>query len=170
MRKISDGKNADIHGRMEALDQSVRSVDYRLRAVEKRLSVKSPDLIAINNIDQNDVQNEIEDLRKSVEVLSNNLQAEISRLNNKTNQEFEAQVADAEHRITKLENLKKITLGKIKVPIEFSGLLAAAVLIITGFLIFIDQWGIIRSFYYPVTIGILFGAVVMAKFFTVNRE
>ncbi len=166
-----------MHGRMEALDQGIRSIDYRLRAVEKRLSVKTPenDLIVINDIDEKDAQSEIEELRKSVEILSNNLQAEVSRLNNKitpggTSPEIEALIADTEHRITKLENLNKITIGKIKVPIEFSGLLAAAVLIITGYLIFVDQWDIIRSFYYPVTIGMLFGVVVIAKFLMMNKE
>ena len=47
MKKNSEGKieavSIDIHGRIEALDQSLRSVDYRLRAVEKRLSVKTPE-------------------------------------------------------------------------------------------------------------------------------
>ncbi|HEY9247113.1 MAG TPA: hypothetical protein VIO11_09730, partial [Candidatus Methanoperedens sp.] len=168
MKKICDaGTAGDIHGRMEALDQSIRSVDHRLRAVEKRLSAKSPgtdpDLIVIDDIDKEDFQSEIENLGKSLEVLKrsieearnewnpneisiriNNLQAEVSKLNYKiaeggndaeVTRSTQVQLADTEHRITKLENLNRITIGKIKVPIEFSGLLAAIVLIASGYLI-----------------------------------
>ena len=40
----------------------------------------------------------------------------------------------------------------------------------TGYLIYSDHWNIIRSSYYPIAIGILFGAVVMGKFIMTNRE
>ena len=33
--------NSDINGRIEYIDQGLRSVDNRLRAVEKRLSIKT---------------------------------------------------------------------------------------------------------------------------------
>jgi len=33
--------NSDIHGRIEYIDQGLRSVDNRIRAIEKRLSVKT---------------------------------------------------------------------------------------------------------------------------------
>jgi hypothetical protein len=44
------------------------------------------------------------------------------------------------------------------------------VLLTTGYLIFADKWNIIRSSYYPVTIGIIFGVVVIARFVMTNRE
>ncbi|HWQ95933.1 MAG TPA: hypothetical protein VN368_01035 [Candidatus Methylomirabilis sp.] len=75
-----------------------------------------------------------------------------------------------ENRIIKLENLNKITIGKIKVPIEFSGLAATIVMFATGYLIYIGQWNIIRSSYYPIAIGLLFGAVVLGKFMMTNRK
>ncbi len=244
--KKSPETSIDIHGRIESLDQSLRSVDNRLRAVEKRLSIKTPvlepdaDMIIIEDLDKKDAQSEIEEIRKTVEALSkslneiknegvskdlvirvNNLQAEVSKLNNKmgiagggkispeiesrvanaqagltklqdkfreidqklvniekiTNEahvtsikSIEAQLSDAEHRVTKLENLNKITIGKIKVPIELSGLVAALVLLGTGYLISTDQWSVIRSSYYPITIGILFGVVVIVKFIMTNRK
>jgi hypothetical protein len=39
--KNNEKINSDINGRIEYIDQSLRSVDNRMRAVEKRLSIKT---------------------------------------------------------------------------------------------------------------------------------
>lgn len=162
--------NKDIHGRIESLDQSIRSVDSRLRAVEKRLSVKTKietnpgaDIISDpgNPADIEDIRQLLESLRDSID----KIKAE-DRLK-EIETRFE-KIADSEKRIGKLENLNKITVGSIKIPIEFSGLVAAIVLLATGFLIYADQWSIIRSSYYPISLGILFGAVVAVKYRMIN--
>ena len=164
--------NKDIHGRIESLDQSIRSVDSRLRAVEKRLSVKTKietDPGKENISDPNDPA-DIEDIRESLESLRvsiDKIKAE-DRLN-----EIEtgfAKIAESEMRIEKLENMNKITVGSIKIPIEFSGLVAAIVLLVTGFLIYADQWSIVRSSYYPISLGLLFGAVVAVKYRMINGK
>ena len=186
-RRYYTGNAIDIHGRIEALDQSLRSVDYRLRAVEKSLSIKTPAEELRTPVDVlsrsiHEIKNEGTSGEISVRI--DNLEAEVSKLNNKMNLaeditydnhsevigSMEAQLADAQQRITKLENQNKVSIGKIKVPLELSGLVAAVVLIITGYLISIDQWNIIRSPYYPVIIGILFGAVAIAKSAMTNRD
>ncbi len=189
MKKNSEGKieavSIDIHGRIEALDQSLRSVDYRLRAVEKRLSVKTPepesDRIVIDEINIpleiegkfNDTKSELTVIQKEVREIQKKM-VHIEKITNDAHvsgiRSMETQLADTEHRITKLENLNKITIGKIKVPIEISGLAAMIVLLVTGYLISIDQWSIIRSPSYPVIIGILFGVVVIIKFLMTNRK
>ncbi len=217
--KRSGEPNLDIHGRIEALDQGLRSVDNRLRAVEKRLSSRTEpdeDLIIIEDIENKDIHDEIEELKKFVETLGksvdeikkegipkdiavriSNLQAEVSKLANKAGfagvanpqtgnmqgdlskhegdnmaefRSIEAQLSDIEHRITKLDNVNRITIGKINVPVELSGLMAAVVLIGTGYFISTDQWSIIRSWYYPTVIGILFGAVAVIKFLLAKRK
>ena len=84
--------------------------------------------------------------------------------------DLEDLLIDSRNRIKKLENLNKITIGKIKIPVELSGIVAAIVLIGTGYLIASDKWDIVRSSYYPITIGVLFGAAVIAKFIMSNRE
>ncbi|MDO8724885.1 MAG: hypothetical protein Q7J35_02315 [Candidatus Methanoperedens sp.] len=185
----------DIHGRAEALDQSLRSVDGRLRAVERRLSYKS----TVGSGEQSpkleyDINEEIEGLIKQISVLAksvddmknamrseilaeiegklNNTQAGVTDLietNRIIDQKLKA-LSETERRIFKLENANKISIGKIKVPLELSGLVASIVLIVTGLLIFADKWNIIRSSYYPATIGIIFGAVVIIKFIMTNRE
>ncbi len=197
MNKNSEGtvSGVDIHGRLEALDQSVRSVDGRLRAVERRLSCKSP----AGNGEQSskleyDIHEEIEGLIKQISFLAksvddmknairsdilveidgkiNNTQkglADIIETNRIIDQKFKA-FSETERRLIKLENANKISIGKIKVPLELSGIVASIVLIVTGLLIFLDKWDIIRSSYYPATIGIIFGAVVIVKFVMTNRE
>lgn len=197
MNKNSEGTltGIDIHGRLEALDQSVRSVDARLRAVERRLSYKShggggeksPML-------EYDIHDEIEEiisqvaiLARSVDEIKNAGKADVlteveSKVKStqaglagliETNRNIEQKLStlsETERRLERLENVNKITIGKIKVPLELSGLIAALVLLTTGYLIFADKWNIIRSSYYPVTIGIIFGAVVIARFVMTNRE
>ncbi|MDL5503686.1 MAG: hypothetical protein QSU88_10760, partial [Candidatus Methanoperedens sp.] len=81
-----------------------------------------------------------------------------------------SQISYIESRILKLENHNEITIGKIKVPIEFSGLAATIVMFATGYLIYSDHWNIIRSSYYPILVGILFGAVVIGKVIMTNRK
>lgn len=185
----------DIHGRLEALDQSVRGVDGRLRAVERRLSYKSHD----GGGDKSprleyDIHDEIENILSQVAILARSLdeirnagksdalteierkvnitQAGLESLidTNKTLEQKLAKLSETERRLERLENMNKITIGKIKVPLELSGLIAALVLLTTGYLIFADKWNIIRSSYYPITIGIIFGAVVIVKFVMTNRE
>jgi len=166
VNKNSEGTitGVDIHGRIEAFDQSVRSVESRLRAVERRLSYKAGG----NGGEQGalkgyDIHDEIEALTGQIAILVRSVD-EIKNTG-KVNV-----LTEIERRISKLENVNKITIGKIKVPLELSGLIAALVLLVTGYLVFANEWGIIRSSYYPISIGIIFGAVVIAKFVMTNRE
>jgi hypothetical protein len=147
-----------------------------MRAVEIRLSIKSvePDPV---NISQ-------DKSRKIDDVISHELLEKLDTLDEKVKhlektlqetQEKEiipirTQLSLIEDRTLRLENQNKITIGKIKVPIEFSGLAATIVMFATGYLIYSDHWNIIRSLYYPLAIGILFGAVVILKFIITNRK
>lgn len=185
----------DIHGRLEALDQSVRGVDGRLRAVERRLSYKSHEGGGGKSpMLEYDIHDEIEKILSQVAILARSLDeiknagkseviTEIERKVNNTQAGLDdlietlrnleqtlAKLSETERRLERLENANKITIGKIKVPLELSGLIAAFVLLTTGYLIFADKWNIIRSSYYPITIGIIFGAVVIVKFVMTNRE
>ena len=117
-----------------------------------------------------DYSSEIEGLRQAAETMNESME-ELRKEGKKfLDTGIEIKVADAVDRITKLENHNKITIGKIKVPIEFSGLLASVVLLVTGYLISIDKWEILRSSYYPISVGILFGIVVIARFIATNRK
>lgn len=169
----SDKTNSDIHGRIEYIDQSLRSADHRICAIEKRLSIKpfehgtcGPEKIPVSEsascVTQDDLH-ELEDRLSHIEILIEETHAkEVTNL--------KEQFSYMEEKISRLENLNRITIGKIKVPVEFSGLAATLVMFITGYLIYTNHWNIIRSSYYPIGVGILFGAVVAGKFILTNRE
>lgn len=170
--KNNEQTNSDIHGRIEYIDQGLRSVDSRMRAIEKRLSAKTFEPHHVNifpdksgNIDEElllklDASNEkLKHLEKTIQEKQEN---EIIPIR--------TQLSMIEERMLRLDNQNKITIGKIKVPIEFSGLAATIVMFATGYLIYSDHWNIIRSQYYPIAIGILFGFVVIGKFIMTNRK
>lgn len=164
--------NKDIHGRIESLDQSIRSVDNRLRAVEKRLSIKTKVETNPGEETSSDTGNpaDIEDIRQALESLKGSIEKIKTEDRLKEIETRFEKIAESEMRIGKLENMNKITVGSIKIPIEFSGLVAAIVLLATGFLIYADQWSIVRSSYYPISLGILFGAVVAVKYRMINGK
>lgn len=172
--KNNEKINSDIHGRIEYIDQSLRSVDNRMRAVEKRLSIKifEPDsgIVSPEKAGNETWLNEIGEKLQEMDRKLSDLEKTTLETHGNDISSLRSQISFIDNRILKLENLNKITIGTIKVPIEFSGLLATIVLFATGYLIYSDHWNIIRSSYYPIAIGILFGAVVMGKFIMTNRK
>jgi len=178
-QEINSGEpNPDINGRIEYIDQSLRSVDKRLQAVEKRLSIKTfepPREDPINdpeihrNVDEiqlNEIRDKLQEIDQKLATLEKTTQE--THLNDFAS--LKSSLSSIENRILKLEKVDKITIGKIKVPIEFSGLAAAIVMFVTGFLIYSDHWSIVRSSFYPIAIGLLFCAVVLVKFTMTNRK
>lgn len=176
--KNNNETNKDINGRIEYIDQGLRSVDKRLQAVEKRLSIKTFELPredsmtcpeihgSVDEVLINDIRDNLQEIDRKLATLEKTTQE--THLNDFGS--LKSQLSSIENRISKLENVNKITIGKIKVPIEFSGLAAAIVMFVTGFLIYSDHWNIIRSSYYPIAIGLLFCAVVLVKFIMTNRK
>lgn len=181
MKKSSEDKNigqanSDINGRIEYIDQGLRSVDSRIRAIEKRLSAKTfePDHVNISQDKSGNIDDTISDeLLEKLDALDEKLKHLEKTIQEKQENEIipiRTQLSIIEGRTQRLENQNKITIGKIKVPIEISGLAATIVMFATGYLIYSDHWNIIRSPYYPIAIGILFGAVVTGKFIMTNRK
>lgn len=177
LKKSSEDKNngqanSDINGRIEYIDQGLRSVDSRIRAIENRLSAKTFEPNNVN-ISQDKSGNIDQELLEKLDALDEKLKhLEKTTQETKENEivQIRTQLSMIEGRTLKLENQNKITIGKIKVPIEISGLAATIVMFATGYLIYSDHWNIIRSPYYPIVIGILFGAVVTGKFIMTNRK
>jgi len=80
------------------------------------------------------------------------------------------ELEEVKSRLKRQENMNKITIGSIKVPVELSGVVASVALIITGYLVWADRWEIIRSTYYPIGLAMLFAAAVIIKFVMSNRQ
>lgn len=176
--KINSEKNQDINGRIEYIDQSLRSVDKRLNAVEKRLSIKTFEPLredsmtspGIHGTGDEVLLNEIRDKLQEIDRKLVTLEKATQETHVNDFGSLRSHLSSIENRIVKLENANKITIGKIKVPIEFSGLAAAIVMFVTGFLIYSGHWSIIRSSYYPIAVGLLFCVVVLVKFLMTNRK
>lgn len=176
--KNNNETNTDINGRIEYIDQNLRSVDKRLQAVEKRLSIKTFEPPREDSMPRREIHgsadevllNEIRDKLQEIDLKLATLEKTTQETHANDFGSLKSQLSIIENRILKLENVNKITIGKIKVPIEFSGLAAAIVMFVTGFLIYSDHWSIIRSSFYPIAIGLLFCAVVLVKFIMTNRK
>lgn len=170
----SDETKSDIHGRIEYIDQSLRSADHRISAIEKRLSIRAAESTIKSDIENDHFHNKsisevtCEDLHELDEKISH-LETMVHDMHTNEYNSLKKQVSDIGERTSKLENLNRITIGKIKVPVEFSGLAATIVMFVTGYLIYTNHWNIIRSSYYPIAVGILFGIVVAGKFIISNR-
>ena len=170
--KNNEQANSDIHGRIEYIDQGLRSVENRIRAIEKRLSVKTfePNQVNISQDKSGNIDEELLEKLDSLEEKLKHLEKTTQETKENEIVPIRTQLSMIEGRMLKLENQNRITIGKIKVPIEFSGLAATIVMFATGYLIYSDHWNILRSPYYPIAIGILFGAVVIGKFIMTNRK
>lgn len=214
-------QNIDVYGRIESFDQSVRSLNRRLRAVERRLSGEKN---AINNFEIEDdlewrdpaiedFRTEIQELRSNLQDLvhelaalrsndlifldevfseiKQNIQSSNERIDEISSQQIKNdavssmthiavsnesaikmlkdEMENTKERLLRQENMNKITIGSLKVPMELSGVIASIALIITGYLVWVDQWDIIRSTYYPTMLAVLFAAAVVIKFVMTNR-
>jgi hypothetical protein len=80
------------------------------------------------------------------------------------------QLDDVEKRLKKAEERNRITIGSVKVPIELSGLVAAALMLFTGVLILGNRWDIIRSPYFSFAIALVLASTALLRFYTVNRS
>lgn len=98
----------------------------------------------------------------SVDSLNSDSKSEITDLGKK--------LEKVNRRLKRQENMNKISIGSIKVPVEFTGIVASFALIATGFLVWAEQWEIIRSSYYSIGLAVLFAGAVIMKFVLSNRQ
>lgn len=178
MSETSDEIKDDMHGRIESFDQSVRSLEKRLRAIERRLSIDVPpdDLVG-------DSFDNAETLLQQTRIELSSLVEDVSSLKTNVNEfketaqeslradmdKFSDTILQLDNRLLRVENQNKITIGSIKVPVELSGVVGAGVLLITGILIFVGRWDIIRSPYFSFGIAGVLAAAVVAKFYLANK-
>lgn len=80
------------------------------------------------------------------------------------------QLEDMEKRLKKAEDRNRITIGSVKVPVELSGVVAAALIFFTGVLIMGNRWDIIRSPYFSFTIALVLAGAALLRFYMANKE
>lgn len=170
----------DVLGRVESFDQSVRSLEKRLRAVERRLSVEVPAEDVAGTVFEpqqtqvsGDLRSAIESidrLRSDVEELRSIIQGSIREDIDKLSGRLEIALAEQDEKLMRIEDRNRITIGSIKMPVELSGIIGALLLFITGGLIFAGRWDILRSPYFSLGLGIVLALAVLFKFYLVNRK
>ncbi len=168
----------DLQGRIESFDQSVRSLEKRLRAVERRLCVDIPegssskagpgtglDSAAIDQLYEqlSRLSRDQEEIR---DLMMGPLRSDMDQLTDR----LEAALEDQERRLCAIEDQNRISIGSIKIPVELSGIAGAVALILTGSLIFAGRWDIIRSPYFSLLLAVLLGGAVLLKFYLVNKK
>lgn len=80
------------------------------------------------------------------------------------------QFEDMEKRLKKAEERNRITIGSVKVPVELSGVVAAALVFFTGVLIMGNRWDIIRSPYFSFAIALVLAGAALLRFYMANKE
>jgi len=143
------------------------------------VAIKSDELTELNssvNALQQELQaasGRIEELGGQQMSLKKDTSASVESINTSQSLQIESlreELKDTRKRLQRQENMDKITIGNINVPVELSGIVASIALIATGFLVWADRWDIIRSTYYPTGLAILFASAVIAKFIMTNRQ
>ena len=152
-QSIIDGLTEDLKT-MKSNDLNHESIN----SIQQEIQVMNDKTKRVIEV-QKSLKNDASD---SLDSLKNTYQTEIAAL--------KEEMKTAKLRIKRQENLNKISIGSIKVPIELSGILSSIALMVTGYLIWADRWDIIRSTYFPLGLAVLFAAVVIVKFIITNRQ
>ncbi|MCG7850438.1 MAG: hypothetical protein MIO93_14875 [ANME-2 cluster archaeon] len=142
-------------------------------------TLKSNDLSQVNK-SLSEIMHDIQAINEKIEALTKqqtNLRDQTATSVDSLSCDHKSEITDLGKELEKVnlrlkrqENINKITIGSIKVPVELSGVVASVALIITGYLVWADQWEIIRSTYYPIGLAVLFAAAVIIKFVMSNRQ
>jgi len=85
-------------------------------------------------------------------------------------QTMKDQLEDMEKRLKRTEDRNRITIGSVKVPVELSGVVAAALIFFTGLLIMGNRWDIIRSPYFSFSIALVLAGAALIRFYMANKE
>lgn len=170
----------DVQGRVESFDQSVRSLEKRLRAVERRLSVEVPVEYVVGTVFETpktqasgDVRQFVEDLdrvRSDINALRDQVEVSIRTDLDTISERLDSAILEQNERMARIDDRNKITIGSIKMPVELSGIVGAALLLLTGGLIYAGRWDILRSPYFSLGLGMILAMAVLVKFYMANRS
>ena len=177
---MKDAPREDVSGRIESFDQSVRSLEKRLRAVERRLCVEvsCEDVHGtvfeepVSQIPEGSAETlekvplmrkEIDDLK---DMMENSIRKDISNLQERLEDILSLQ----EKKLSHIQERDRITIGSMRIPVEISGILGSVLLLMTGVLIYAGRWDVIRDPYFSLSLGLLLASVVIIKFYIVNRD
>ena len=169
-----DLMNDPVHLQANLLQQ-MRTEFVELREHISFLDGKASDP---GETDINALKQQMEELQEQLHTLSEGQkQTKHELLNNKTDdhmltltQTMKDQLEDMEKRLKRTEDRNRITIGSVKVPVELSGVVAAALIFFTGLLIMGNRWDIIRSPYFSFSIALVLAGAALIRFYMANKE
>jgi hypothetical protein len=141
---LNNSRNHEYDILLQELNSEITSLNSQITELREENIKLSEQVMMKDNSETEEIQ-----------TLSVDIRNEISQLN---------------MRLEKAENHNRINIGSVKVPVELSGIVGAAILALTGFLIMNGQWDIIRSAYFSFGIALVFAVAVLMKFYLVNSK
>jgi chromosome segregation ATPase len=192
-RRLSTSKDDYIRTALESseniqwTDPDIDELRAEFKELRNVMEKVTSNLAAIKSDELTQVSSSVDVLRQELQAANSRIEelggqqtslkedtsASVESINNVHSSQIETltkELKDTRKRLQRQENMNKISIGNIKVPVELSGIVASVVLIVTGFLVWADRWDIIRSMYYPIGLALLFASAVIAKFIMTNRH
>ena len=168
-------------------DPDIEELQAEFKELHDVIEKLTSDLAAIKSDELAQLNSSVDALRQELQAASSRIEelggqqssmkedtsASMDSINTSHSSQIETlreELEDARQRLQRQENMNKISIGNIKVPVELSGIVASIALIATGYLVWADRWDIIRSTYYPTGLALLFAAAVILKFIMTNRH
>ena len=149
---------ASIHSDIDELKQgSFQNQDY-----ETRFQELDSELAALNS--------HITELREENSKLLEQLEQEKQQNPESISLDIKNEITQLSMRLKKAENHNRINIGSVKVPVELSGIVGAIILALTGYLIMVSRWDIIRSAYFSFSIAFVFAVAVLLRFYMANSK
>ncbi len=172
---------------IEELQAKFKELRAECNELHDAIEIVTSGLAAIKSDELTQLNSSVDALRQELQAASSRIEelggqqaslkektsASVESINNAHISQIETlskELEDTRQRLQRQENMNKITIGNVKVPVELSGIMASIALIATGCLVWADRWDIIRSTYYPTGLALLFAAAVIAKFIMANRH
>ncbi len=184
---IKSDELTELNSSVNALQQELQAASSRIEELHDVIEKLTSDLAAIKSDELTELNSSVDALRQELQAASSRIEElggqqtslkkdtsdSVESINNAHSSQIETlrkELKDTRKRLQRQENMDKITIGNINVPVELSGIVASIALIATGILVWADRWDIIRSTYYPTGLAILFASAVIAKFIMTNRQ
>lgn len=185
---MTETPEKDAYGTLASLDQMVRSLDMRLRAIEKRLSIEDPNFrLDVEKLQAGEtVQKSDEFIRKmgdiedGISALAQRLSAVESVANDKLTGSILSLQGELRRLSESYESLGKrikeggygtrtISVGSVKIPVDVTGIVAAGAMVAAAALIATGNLNMLTTPVFPVLIAVAFIFAVVVKMYLANK-
>lgn len=155
-----DLSGSDIEGRVMAIEQNTRGLNARVCAIEKSLSIDQRAGNVRTGILQPTIDQQITDKDQIDDFVPAMREIRIDQNGDMSNGR-ETRIMEAEKPVT-ITGIEKIPRSMV-LPLDVTGLLAGALLILISILLFTDNIGLLKNPLVPLLFGTLLIVCVLVK-------